>query len=340
MSTDIAPLRRALPRPTFKLTLGDLRSYGIVLSFGILFIGLSIASSNFLTWSNLQNILSQQSPILIVAAAGTLVLIAGGFDLSVGGIAALSAIVSAKLAAPLGPLLAIGAATLTGLGLGVANGVVITMGGINPLVGTLATSFVFSGLAVAATAGLLVTVTNPSFGTLGQGHLLGVPIQIVVAVVIVGLIAYALGRMTFGRRVFAVGGNAEAARLAGIRVGAVRAGTFALSGLCAGVAGAIIASQVQSAASDTASGLQFTVLAGIIVGGTSIQGGEGAIWRTVVGVLFIALIDNGFTLLGLNPTYEEVVQGTIILLAVGLDTWSRRASLGRRAATQIVGGTG
>jgi ribose transport system permease protein len=328
MSTDTATLRRSLPRPKFKLTLGALRSYGIVLSFGILFIGLSIASSNFLTWSNLENILSQQSPTLIVAAAGTLVLIAGGFDLSVGGIAALGAIVSAKLAGPLGPAPAIAAALLTGLGLGVANGAIITLGGINPLVGTLATSFVFRGLAVAATTGLLVTVTNPSFATLGQGHVLGIPVEIVVAVAIVGVIGYALERMTFGRRVFAVGGNAEAARIAGIRVGAVRAATFALSGLCAGVAGAILASQVSSAAADTATGLEFTVLAGIIVGGTSIQGGEGAIWRTVIGVLFIALINNGFTLLGLNPTYEEVVQGTIILLAVGLDTWSRRA--GRR----------
>jgi ribose transport system permease protein len=288
-----------------------------------LFIGLAIASGNFLTVSNLRNILSQQSPTLIVAAAGTLVLIAGGFDLSVGGIAALSAIVSTKVAG-LGPGPAIALAVLTGLGLGIANGAVITLGSINPLVGTLATSFVFRGLAVVATGGLLLSVSDPSFGTLGHGDVFGIPIAIVVAVVIVGIIAYALERTTFGRRVFAVGGNPEAARLAGIRVGAVRAATFALSGLAAGVAGAILASQVQSAASDTATGLEFTVLAGIIVGGTSIQGGEGAIWRTVIGVLFIALINNGFTLLGLDPTYEEVVQGTIILLAVALDSWSRR----------------
>jgi ribose transport system permease protein len=324
MSTDTTHLRRSLRRPTVRLTTVDLRPYGIVIAFGILFVGLAIASSNFLTVSNLQNILSQQSPILIVGAAGTLVLIAGGFDLSVGGIAALSAIVATK-AAGLGPGPAIALAVLAGLGLGIANGAVITLGRINPLVGTLATSFVFRGLAVVATGGLLLTVSDSSFGQLGQGDVLGIPIPIVVAVVIVGIIAFALERMTFGRRVFAVGGNPEAARLAGIRVGAVKAATFALSGLAAGVAGAILASQVQSAASDTATGLEFTVLAGIIVGGTSIQGGEGAIWRTVIGVLFIALINNGFTLLGLDPTYEEVVQGTIILLAVALDSWSRRA---------------
>jgi ribose transport system permease protein len=147
---------------------------------------------------------------------------------------------------------------------------------------------------------------------------------VIVMVLFVGALGFLLSRTAYGRRIYAVGGNKEAARLAGIRVGLVQASTFLISGLAAGLAGAILASRVATGQPDAAAGLEFTVLAGIVVGGTSIQGGEGAIWRTVVGVLFIALIDNGFTLLGIDPIYKQMVQGAIILAAVGADAWSRR----------------
>jgi ribose transport system permease protein len=299
------------------------REYGILVSFAAIFVTLSATSDSFLTLTNLQNILSQQSPVLIVAAAGTLVIIAGGFDLSVAAIVALTGVVAAKVAIAADPWLGIAAGVAAGAGLGLVNGLVISLGRVNALIGTLATSFIFRGLAVVVTSGLLVTVNDEAFTTLGQDEVAGIPVAIYVMVAFVGALGFLLSRTTYGRRIFAVGGNPEAARLAGIRVELVRVSTFALSGLAAGLAGAILASRVSTGQADAATGLEFTVIAGIVVGGTSIAGGEGAIWRTVVGVLLIALINNGFTLLGLDPTYQQIVQGAIILTAVAIDGWYR-----------------
>lgn len=314
------------PRPARRIGIGALREYGIVVSFVVLFVALSLASDNFLTRSNLENILSQQSPTLIVAAAGTLVIVAGGFDLSVGAIVALAGVMTAKVVGAADPWLGVATGLVIGAALGLGNGVITTAGRVSPLIGTLATSFLVRGLAVVVTGGLLVTITDPSFSTLGQGDVVGVPVAIVVMTVGVGILAFLLAATTYGRRLYAIGGNAEAARLAGIRVEVIRASTFVLSGLAAGLAGAILASRVATAQAETAVGLEFTVLAGIVVGGTSIQGGSGAVWRTVLGVLFIAMIDNGFTLLGLDPIYQQIVQGAIILAAVALDAWSRPAA--------------
>ncbi len=318
--------RRPWPQGARRVPVGVLREYGIVASFIVLFVTLSVASDNFLTRSNLENILSQQSPTLIVAAAGTLVIVAGGFDLSVGAIVALAGIVTAKVVGAADPWLGVAAGLATGAALGLGNGIITTAGRVSPLIGTLSTTFLIRGGAVLVTAGGLVTIVDPSFATLGQGEIFGVQVSIVVMAATVGLLAFLLAATTYGRGIYAVGGNREAARLAGIRVEIIRASTFVLSGLAAGLAGAILASRVATAQAETAVGLEFTVLAGIVVGGTSIQGGAGAVWRTVLGVLFIAMINNGFTLLGLDPIYQQIVQGAIILAAVAVDAWSRPAA--------------
>ena len=152
------------------------------------------------------------------------------------------------------------------------------------------------------------------------------PSAVWIVVVFVIVLALLLSQTTFGRYVVASGGNAEAARLAGVRVNLVRIITFALSGLAAGLGGVIDTSRLLSAqaSSWSASTLTFTVLAGIVVGGTSIAGGEGSVWRTTIGVLFIALIGNGFNLLNINTLYQQIVLGLILLLAVGLDVWARK----------------
>jgi ribose transport system permease protein len=145
-------------------------------------------------------------------------------------------------------------------------------------------------------------------------------------VVFVAITAFVLARTVFGRYVYAIGGNPEAARLAGVNVDRVRAATFVLSGFAAGLGGVLATSRVATGQADAGTGLEFSVIAGIVVGGTSIAGGEGAVWRTVIGVLFIALIGNGFDLLGVNVIYQQIVQGTIIVAAVAFDAWSRRTS--------------
>ncbi len=304
------------------------RALGIVLPFVALFITLSVASGPFLTKVNLLNILDQQSATLIIAAAGTLVLVAGGIDLSVGAVYSLAAVTAAEVAqhhnAWLAIFLGVGAAGLVGL----LNGLVTTLLRINSLIATLAMSFVIAGVASRITKGnLLVLFDNHSFGELARTQFITVKTSIWLMVGAVIVLAIVLARTTAGRYMYAAGGNAEAARLAGVRVDGVRILTFVLSGLAAGVAGVIDASRVLSAsASAESTTLAFTVLAGIVVGGTSILGGEGAVWRSVVGVLFIALIGNGYILLGLDPLYEQITMGLILLAAVGLDAWTRRTA--------------
>ncbi|HUG47802.1 MAG TPA: ABC transporter permease [Candidatus Limnocylindria bacterium] len=298
----------------------DLRAAAIVLPFLLLFVALAVASPPFLTTTNLLNLLDQQSHILIIAAAGTLVLVAGGIDLSVGAVAALSAVVAATVTLAAGPVVGIAAGLGVGLVAGLANGFIVTFFRINSLIATLAMSFVLAGLASLVTGGnLLVLFDHPGFGAVSRTDILGVRSStwlMLLAVLIIGVI---LARTTAGRYMYAVGGNSEAASLAGVPVRRVRLATFVLSGGAAGLGGVIIASRTLSAQATSGQELAFTVLAGIVVGGTSIAGGEGAVWRTVVGILFIALIGNGFNLLGLDPLYRQIALGVIILLAVGLD---------------------
>lgn len=301
-----------------------IREYGILVAFVALFLVLTVTSDAFLTTTNLENILNQQAPVLIVAVAGTLVIIAGGFDLAVGAVYALAGVVAAEVALEVGAVAGILAGCAAGLAMGVANGVLVTAGRINSLIGTLATSFVFRGIALVATGGSLVIVESDSFTALGQNDVLGIKVAVWVALLFAATVWFVLTRTVFGRYVYASGDNAEAARLAGVRVEVVRAVTFAISGLAAGLAGVIAASRFGSGQADAGIGLEFTVIAGIVVGGTSILGGEGAVWRTIVGVLLIALIGNGFTLLEIEPTYQQIVQGLIILGAVALDAWTRR----------------
>ncbi len=304
--------------------LSRLRSVGILLPFVILFVVISVSSSSFLTKPNLLNILDQQSAILTMAMAGTLVLISGGLDLSVGATYALSGVVAAQFAQHHGVFPAVVLALLTGLAIGLANGVISTVFRINSLIATLAMSFIVSGLASRVTSGNLIVLTeHPTFAKIAQTEFLGVRTSIWIALAALVVLGVILSRSTLGRYLYAAGGNPDAAHLAGVRVTGVRIAAFAASGVAAALAGVIDTSRVLSAQSSSGDSLAFTVLAGIVVGGTSILGGEGAIWRTVVGVLFIALVGNGFDLLGVNPLYQQITLGVILLLAVGLDALSR-----------------
>ncbi len=325
MTQPDSPAIRKIGWPMSADVQARLRRGGIILPFLALFIVLSVASGPFFTRVNLLDILDQQAATLIIAAAGTLVLVAGGIDLSVGATYALAGVVSAHLALSVPPVLAIGAGIAVGLVVGAVNGVIATWFKINSLIATLAMSFVVSGLASLVTGGnLIIDYAKPGFGDLARSTFLTVNTSTWTMVAVVALLAVVLSRTTAGRYMYAAGSNAEAARLAGVRVQQVRLLTFVLSGGAAALGGVIDASRVLSAqASNGQTTLTFTVLAGIVVGGTSILGGDGAVWRTVVGVLFIALIGNGSDLLGLNPLYDQIALGVILLLAVGADAWSR-----------------
>ena len=320
MSQQVLP---AIPRAQL---LGRAREGGIIYPFIILFIVLALwKGETFYGRTNLLAILDQQSSTLIIAAAGTLVLVAGGIDLSVGATYALASVVATKLALSVNPVLAILVGIAVGLAVGLVNGVIATFFRINSLIATLGMSFVVGGLAGLVTSGnLIIAYSALGFGNLARTSFLGMTTAAWTMIAVVVVLGIVLSRTIFGRYIYASGSNAEAARLAGVQVQWIRLLTFTISGGAAALGGIIDASRVLSAqASNGGTTLTFTVLAGIVVGGTSILGGEGAIWRTVVGTLFIALIGNGFVLLALNPLYEQITLGGILLIAVGGDAWSR-----------------
>lgn len=289
-----------------------------------LFIWLSFASDSFLTRDNLLNILDQQAALGIVACGITLVVIGGGFDLSVGAVYAMSAILAAKVGEATTPTLGLMTGVAVGLGFGMINGLVVTFGRIQSFVATLAASIIIRGLALVITGGFIVTVTDDSFGKVGNGELLGVHTPIWFFAAFFFGTWFLLSKTTLGRYIYAVGGNAEAARLSGIRVDLVRFITFAIAGLAAGLAGMIDVSRVGSGQAGIGVGMELTALAAVAVGGSSIAGGEGAVWRTFLGVMLLALINNGFNLLGIEPTYQQVMTGSLIILAIALDAWTRR----------------
>ncbi len=300
------------------------RRGGILFPFIALFITLSLVSEPFATKPNLLNILDQQSATLIIAAAGTLVLVAGGIDLSVGAVYGFAAVTSAHFALHHSAGLAIALGIGAGLLVGLVNGVVITVLRINALIATLAMSFIITGCSGILTGGnLLVLFDKEAFSELARTQFLTVKTSIWVMLAAVLVIGIFLATTRAGRYMYAAGGNAEAARLAGVRVDRIRILTFALSGAAAGLAGVIDTSNVLTAQAGGYETLTFTVLAGIVVGGTSILGGEGSVWQTVVGVLFIALIGNGYLLLALDPLYERITLGGLLLVAVGLDALTR-----------------
>lgn len=300
------------------------RRFGIVFMFAALFVALALSSSSFLTATNLRNILEQNAAVAIMAICTTPVLIAAGIDLSIASIYTLCGIFAAKIALSADPGFGVAVALAVGAALGVANGLVTTGARVNSLIGTLAMSIMLSGVALLVTNGFAVAPSNPNFAEIGTHRVAGTTYGVWIFVVCAILLQFVLSRSTLGRKIYASGGNAEAARIAGIRVGRVLVFVFVVSGAGAALAGVVGASQVAQASPQTDPTLLFGALAAVVIGGTSIMGGEGAIWRTALGIFFLALINNGLDLLGVSPNYQGIVEGAIIMFAVAGDALARR----------------
>ena len=293
--------------------------YAVLLLLAVVLVALAILSPSFFTFGNIVNILNQNAPLVIIAAAGTFVIISGNFDLSTGAIYSVAGVVAAWLAVTTeNVVLALVAGPLIGMLLGAFNGTVITRLRVHSFLATLASSMIFTTIAVLITGGSLITVTTPGFTALGRDRVGGIFVAVLVMIVVVAILWFVLSRTLFGRHVYAVGGNAEAAELSGIRVNRTRILVFVISGLAAGTAAAIGVSRIASGQPLAGAGLELSAIAAVILGGTSIYGGIGAVWRSVAGVFLIALIGNGFDLLNLNPQLKDMVTGFIILAAVGL----------------------
>lgn len=301
-----------------------LRNYGILVAFAVFFIILSFLSPAFLNIRNLHNIVDQSVSVGIIACAMTLAIISGNFDLSVGAIFGFTGSLAAIIAAAGFVELGFMAALLAGFILGLLNGIVITCFRVHSFIATLASGLIIQGLALLMTDGRLIVVRNPEFIILGQHSFLGIDYPVFVFIVWIAFTWILLTKTKFGRSVYALGGNPEAAHLSGIRVDFVRIMIFGLTGVSAAMAGIIAVSRISQGQADLGAMVELQAIARVVIGGTSIMGGEGSVWGTVVGVLLMRIIGNGFNILNVSPFHQRVFEGAVILFAVALDILIRR----------------
>jgi ribose transport system permease protein len=299
---------------------GLISIYGIIVTLIVLLAVVAIGNPAFLSSRNIFNMSSQWAPAGIMAVGMTFVILTGGFDLSLASGYSLCAVIAAYVGQTHSPAVAFAAAIAVGLAFGMVNGVLVAVVRINPFITTVGSGFIINGVALVLTKNAAFLVDGTEFGILGAGRWMGIPYSgmlLVAFLVVFGLI---LARTIYGEAIYAVGGNYEASRLSGIRVRAVVASSYVLLGGCVGLAGSITASQLSSAQANLDPGIIFDVLTIVVVGGTSLSGGTGAMWRTAVGLGIIATISNGFVLLDISPYYQSIIKGTIIVAALALDT--------------------
>jgi ribose transport system permease protein len=294
-----------------------LARFGLVLALLALVIILSAMSDRFLTQSNIINVLRQISINAIIAAGMTVVIIGRGIDLSVGSLLALTGVVGASLAVgglPAG--VAIAAALGLGLAMGVFNGAFVAYAGIAPFIVTLAGLTIFRGMALAFTDGRPVSGLPPAFMTIGYGSFLGLPVPIWIMLGFLIATHVILRYTALGRAIYAIGGNEEAARLSGIPVRRVVLFTFAYSGLAAAIASMVLTGRLNSAQPSAGVMFELDAIAAVVVGGTSLFGGKGGVFGTLVGALIIGVINNGMNLLNVPSFYQQIVKGGVILTAL------------------------
>lgn len=288
----------------------------------IIVLILSISSPTFLTTGNLLNVLRQVTINALIAFGMTFVILTGGIDLSVGSILALSGALTAGMMklSGLDPILAVLIGLIAGTLMGMVNGFFITKGKVAPFIATLATMTIFRGLTLVYTGGRPISgLGSDWFRTIGAGYLFGIPLPVIWMALMFIILYLVLKKTTFGRYVYAVGGNEEATRLAGIRVAKVKVAVYALSGFLAALAGIILTSRLDSAQPNAGLAYELDAIAAVVVGGTSLAGGRGWIVGTMIGALIIGVLNNGLNLLDVTSYYQQVVKGLVILVAVLLD---------------------
>ena len=323
--SDTAAPEPSTPRGTTRSRWAEsLQDYGVALAALLLVVIVATGNPAFLSPANINNMLSQWSPAGIMAIGMTLVILAGGFDLSISSGFAFCAVIAAIIGQQTSPILALLGSIAAGTVIGSINATLVSVFKINPFITTVGTGFVINGLSLVVTRNAAFIVSNPAFGILGAGRWHGIPYSGMLLIVLFPIAGLVLSRSVYGHMVYAVGGNAEASKLSGIRADLIVASTYIFLGAGVGLAGFISASQLNSAQANLDPRILFDVLTIVIVGGTSLGGGVGSIWRTVVGLVIIATITNGFVLLDISPFYQDVIKGLIIVGALILDSMLRR----------------
>ena len=303
------------------------REAGVLLALIALCVGMSFASPYFFTLRNIFNVLQGMSTIGIMAVGMTMVLIAGGLDLSVGSVLAVGAVLSARLMTYSGinPWLSVMFGLAAGAAIGVVNGVLITRAKIVPFIATLGTLSVARGLAfLLATRGSGSVASNvpmrdPGVAFLGAGYIGPMPVPVLLMLAIVALAAVFLGNTVLGRQIYAIGSNPRAARLSGIAVERVQMITYVVAGGLSALAGIVTTGLFATASASLGQGVELDVIAAAVIGGTSLRGGEGTVIGTLIGAAIMAVVRNAFVLLGLPLHLQVMIIGIVILLAVGLD---------------------
>jgi ribose transport system permease protein len=303
-----------------------LGSLGLLIVIVVFCVILSFLSPVFLSKMNLINLLMQSTILVTLALGVTFVIMTGGIDLSIGGVMAVSsavglgAIVYSGVPAIIGVLIMI----LIGAAFGFVNGFLVTKFSVPPLIVTLATMGIARGIVLIYTNSANVNPVPDSFITLATGRLFSIPYLIYVVGIVAVIAHVVLKHSVFGRSVYASGGNELAARLAGIKTKTIITMTYILSGVMAAVGGFFLTARLESAGPTAGIGIELTVIAAVVIGGTSLFGGQGNIIGTVLGVILIALVSNAVNLLGVPPAWDQLVTGAVILIAALLDVYRRK----------------
>ena len=297
-----------------------MRSWGLAIALVAIGAALAIAHPGFLTVPNLLNVARQISINGILAVGVTLVLLTGGVDLSLGSVVALAGVVAASMAHPdQYPLLVpIGLGVAAGALCGATNGLLVTRGRVPSFIATLGMMTAARGLALVVANGRPVSNLSQNFTWLG-GDLGRVPIPALVLVGLALVTSVVLNKLRLGRHLYAVGGNAEAARAAGINVAAIQMFAYTACGALAGVAGVVLAARITTGQPNAGVGYELDAIAAVVIGGTSLSGGVGKIGGTILGALLVGVINNGLDLMNVSSYYQAIVKGVIIVGAVWLD---------------------
>ncbi len=288
----------------------------------------SLKSPYFLNWDNWLNILTAVAVTGIIAAPATLLLIAGQFDLSVGSGTAFCGVIMAYTVGSLGwsEPLGVVVVVLAGIGIGLVNGFFVNVVGVNALITTLGTLAVLRGLGKVISNGQTLILNG--FGGIGTSRpFLNIPTPVLILAAIVALFWFVMRYTVYGRSMYAIGANPVAARLTGIRSKRLIFGGFVLSGLCVALSGLILVSQLGASSPIAATGLELSVVTAVILGGASLAGGRGTIIGTALGLLIIGVLNNGLILLNVDPFWQEVAQGTLLIAAVSFDQLRIRLSV-------------
>lgn len=281
----------------------------------------AVAAPRFLSSSNLTNVLLQASVLTVVTLGMTYVIIGGGFDLSVGAIVAFSGCIAVEVMMRAGFVAGVLAGAASGALVGLLNGLVVAKLKVSPFIATLGMMVLLRGVVLLATEGAPVVsdTEDPLFVALGTGRWLGVPVLIWVAAALSLVLGWVLHRTAYGTRVFAVGGNREAAFLSGVPVSAITVSTFTLCGMTAGIAGVMLAARLQSGQPTAGEFYDLTSIAAVVLGGAALHGGEGRLYKSIVGVLIMTVLTNSLNLIGVDSYWQRIAIGLVIIMAAAAD---------------------